>query len=227
MSAEDNDNYYVLEEEETEKSPLNFAAYEDHERQEEVEEKEQNNKKSTPFGNLLKIMFNPVQGWKSLRRSQIGVESLQSGCFYPLLALLALSNFAEFFYSVNVSLQQVITQAVIAFVAFFFGYFCVQMVLSWILSKDIFKIFEEKFGKEYLLIAMSTLAMFSIVTNILPMLWPILIFLPIWTLYLMFKGVRFFKFPTKDEMKFFVISGASVIGVPLFIDWILNEILPY
>lgn len=226
MLPEDNDNLYILEEDDKEKSPLNFAAYEDEEREKDAKGAV-DEKRRSPLGLLFQIMFNPVEGWKKLRRSGIKVEELQSGCFYPLLAILALSYFAEFIYSVNVSLSQIITQAVVAFVAFFFGFFCVQMVLSWLLSKDIAKEFEEKFGKEYTMIAMSTLALFSSITNLLPMLWPILIFLPIWTLYLMFKGVRFFKLSQKEEMKFFVLSGASVIGVPILIDWALNAVLPY
>ena len=228
MSIEDNDNYYVLEEDDKDldQSPLNFAAYKEEDIQEEEDIKLDGKKKSA-FGILFNIMFNPVEGWKMLRRSRTGVESLQSGCFYPLLALLALSKFAEYFYSVNVNLSQIITEAVIAFVAFFFGYFSIPMVLSWFIKKEMSERFENIFGKEYILIALSTLVIFSIVTDLLPMLWPILIFLPIWTLYLMFKGVRFFKFPEKEEMKFFLLSGASVIGVPLLIDWALNAILPY
>ena len=224
MSVEDNDNIYVLEEErESEDSPRNFAAYSNEEGKEEEKEGQDKN----AFSFLFKIMFNPVEGWKILRRSKVSVESLQSGCFYPLLALLAISKFAEFFYSVNVNLTQIVTKAVVAFVSFFFGYFCVRMVLTWILPKEMARQFEERFGKEYILIALSTLALFSILTDILPMIWPILIFLPIWTLYLMFKGIRFFHFPESQEMKFFVISGASVIGVPLLIEWLLENILPY
>lgn len=227
MLNENNDNLYILEEEEqeTENSPLNYAAYEE----EDLEEEKEfiGEKKKSPFAILFNIMFNPVEGWKTLRRSKIEVESLQSGCYYPLLAILAISKFAEYFYSVNVSLSQIITDAIVSFVAFFFGFFCIQIVISMFLSKEAKENFEGKFGKEYIMIALSTLAIFSIVTDLLPMIWPILIFLPIWTFYLMFKGVRFFKFHEKEEIKFFIISAASVIGIPLMIEWLLNAVLPY
>lgn len=229
MSISDNDNYYSLEEDkqDMENSPLNFAAYTEEEREEENNERITDLEKRPPFGVLFNIMFNPIEGWKSLRRSSITPESLQSGCFYPLLAFLAVSTFAEFFYSVNANLSKVITQAVVSFVAFFFGYYCIQIILSWFLSKEMGEIFESKFGKEYILISLSTLALFTTITNLFPMLWPILIFLPIWTLYLMYKGIRFFKFPQKEEMKFFVLSGTAMIGIPLLLDWVLNTIMPY
>ena len=231
MSVEDNERFYVLDEEDKDidDSPLNFAAYnlEERDESEEVVANEKDIKKRSPFGILLYIMFNPVEGWKKLRRSKYNVEAWQANCFYPLLAILAISKFAVFFYSVNATVSQVISESVISFVAFFFGYFSIPVVMSWLLPKEMTENFEERFGKEFILVALSTLALFSILTNLLPMLWPVLIFLPIWTLYLMFKGIRFFKFPKKEENKFFVISGVAVIGVPLLIDWALNEILPY
>lgn len=228
MNLNKEDNLYILEEEQFEdddKSPLNYASYGEESEEEEIEEKE--DRKISPFLLMMKILLNPVEGWKKLRRSKIEIEMLQSGCFYPILAILALSNFADYFYSVNVSLTKVVTEAVVAFVAFFFGYFCIPTVLGWFLPKDMVEKFNAPFGRKYLLIALSTLAMFSIFLNLLPMISPILIFLPIWTLYIMFKGIRFFQFPVYREMRFFVISAISVIGVPLLIDWILNSIMPY
>lgn len=225
MSIEDNDNYYIIEEEEKDTSPLNYAAYEDHERQEE--EVNEGKKSVSAIGLIFKTMFSPVEGWKKLRRSRISIEKLQAGSFYPLLALLAVSKFSDFFYYVDVSLNRVITEGIVAFVAYFFTYFCMPVVMSWVLPKEMSEKFDSKFGKAFTLVVLSTLVLFSIVVDLLPMLWPILIFLPIWTLYLMFKGVRFFKFEEKNEMKFFIRSGAAVIGLPLLIEWALNSVMPY
>ena len=231
MSTEDNDNIYVINEKEEindpDNSPRNYASYDDEEREADEKEEVSEVKFASAIGMLFKIMFNPIEGWKKLRRSKISLEALQSGCFYPLLALLAVSKFAEFFYSVNVSLTQVVSQAVIAFVSFFFGFFCVQMLLGWLLPNDMVEKVEDKFGKEYTVVGLSTLALFAIVTNLFPMIWPILIFLPIWTLYILFKGVRFFKFLINQEMKFYILSCIAIIGVPMLIDWGLNSILPY
>lgn len=230
MSIEDKDPYYVLEEEinkEEDSSPLNYAAYNLEEQiSTEIPDKDKR-ERNISFLIMLKIMFNPVEGWKTLRRSKISIENLQGGCFYPVLALLSISCFADYFYLVNINLSELVTKAVITFVAFFFGYFCVPVILSWTYPKEESKKFESNFGKKYILVALTTLALFSILTNILPMVWPILIFLPIWTLYIMFKGIRFFHFPEKLEMKFFVFSGITVIGLPLLFDWIINLILPY
>ncbi|MCH5235930.1 MAG: hypothetical protein J1E16_11615 [Muribaculaceae bacterium] len=225
MSIDDNENIYNLEEpEENENSPLNYAAYPDEEEGEELEGQQEGQRKSA-ISLLIKVMFNPVEGWKTLRRSGITPESLQGGCFYPILALLAVSKFAEFFYYVNVSLAEVLTQAVISFVAFFLGYFCIMMLISWVIPKEMKEKYNDKFAKNFTIISLSTLALFSIITNFLPMIWPILIFLPLWTLYLMYKGIRFFHFPVDKEMKLYVIISAGMIGLPYMLDWLMNELV--
>lgn len=228
MSEDTNDNIYILEEEnkESDNSPLNFAAY-NSEEEKELDEKDIVTKEKSSFAILLYIMFNPVEGWKQIRRSIYNIESFQNGCFYPLLALLALSEFADLFYSVNINLSQIITKAIVNFVAFFFGYYCIQMVMSWFLPKEINQKVKSLYGSLFILVSLSTLVFFSILTNLLPMLWPILIFLPLWTFYLMFKGIRFFKLGNYYEMKFYILSVSAVVGVPLLIDWVLNTILPY
>lgn len=238
MSFEDNDNFYVLKEDEKEKdeSALNYASYvyqEEDDTTEKVdisddmEGEDTRIKGKNVFGVLFRIMFNPVEGWKALRRSHINVEKIQSACFYPLLAVLAVCNFVEFFYSVNVSLTSVVTQAVVDFVSFFFAYLSIPIMLTWFFTKENIEKIEESYGKKFILISLSTLVLFSIMIKLLPILWPILIFLPIWTIYIMFKGVRFFRFSKNEEMKFYILSVVGVIGTPILIDWILNTVMPY
>lgn len=233
MSFEDNDNLYILEEEreiEEDETPRNFAAYDSSEEiddEEEIDDNVEETRKVSAFGVMIKIMFSPVEGWKQLRRNHLSTEKIQAGCFFPLLAILAVSKFAEFFYSVNVNLSKVITDAVVDFVAFYFGYFCLNMLLQKVLPKDMVEKFNNEFGKNYLLISLSTLVLFSILMDLFPMIWPILFFLPLWTVYIMFKGTRFFKFAQNREARFLIFAAGGAIGIPLLISWVLNEVMPY
>lgn len=220
------DNIYIYnEEEDPDDSPYNFASIENQEEDEE-QLNEEEDKKKHPFSLLLEVMFNPVQGWKRIRRLKLTAENMQSGCFYPLLAILALSKFSDYFYVAKANLSMVVSQAIVAFVSYFFGYFCVIIFMKNIFSKPVSDYMESNFGKIFIMLPMSTLVLFSIFTNLFPMLWPILIFLPLWTLYIMYKGIRFFKLGQSQVLKFTVLSCVSVIGFPELIDWLLNMILP-
>ncbi|MCH5238116.1 MAG: hypothetical protein J1E95_10020 [Muribaculaceae bacterium] len=220
---EDDNIYIYREENDPDDTPENYSS-ETNQKDEEINENP--GKCKYPFRLMLKVMFAPVQGWKTLRREAATPEFFQTGCFYPLLALLALSQFADFFYSSRITLSSVITAGVIAFVSYFFGYFSVLSFLRIVFPKEIGEYFENNYGKVYIMLSMSTLVLFSIFTNLLPMLWPVLIFLPLWTIYIMYRGIRFFKLPESYTLKFTIFSCVSVIGFPLLIDWALNALLP-
>ena len=53
------------------------------------------------FGLLLKVLSNPVDGWKAVKRSKYSVDSFAAGCFYPLLGLAAVSEFTALFYETD------------------------------------------------------------------------------------------------------------------------------
>lgn len=182
------------------------------------------NRKS-PFLLMLEILFNPVVGWKSLRRAKITAETMQSECFYPLLAILAVSEFAQLFYSSSVTLSEVLIDAVVSFVSFFAGYYCIMLALELFLPKEAKVRFNTEFGKVFVLTALSTLCLFFIAIELLPILWSLLIFLPLWTVYVICRGVRFFIFPENCKLRSTIILCLLTIGVPSLIDWALKEMI--
>lgn len=182
------------------------------------------NRKS-PFLLMLEILFNPVVGWKSLRRAKITAETMQSECFYPLLAILAVSEFAQLFYSSSVTLSEVLIDAVVSFVSFFAGYYCIMLALELFLPKEAKVRFNTEFGKVFVLTALSTLCLFFIAIELLPILWSLLIFLPLWTVYVICRGVRFFIFPENCKLRCTIILCLLTIGVPTLIDWALKEMI--
>lgn len=231
MEEREDDNLYELPEEEDEddKWGLNYAQASHYVVEDDDEESEDDNlkeKRIAPFLIMLKILFSPVEGWKSLRRAKISVEKAQSECFYPLLAILGASSFILFAYIPNITFTQVVVRGFISFLSFFFGYFCVVILLKLILPKYNRHVFETEYGKVFLIMSLSTLSLFAILTELLPMLWAILIFLPVWTIYSMCKGMKFFKLPDRGTLRFTVFVCCSVIIVPYAIDIFLEIILP-
>ncbi len=181
---------------------------------------------SSVFKLLIKILTNPVEGWKAVRREKLSVERAQHSCFYPLLALLALSNFAHLFYDSRVELSEVIISAVTNFVGYFAGYFCIVILLKTLLPKDSGKAMDTDFGKVFVIMNLSSLCIFFTAMELLPMLSPVLIFLPLWTVYVICRGTRFFRFPEDKTIYCTTLLCLLIIGVPEVIEWVLNEVLP-
>lgn len=183
-------------------------------------------KKPDLFSLLFKVMFGPVEGWKAVRRSRVTVEQAQQGCFYPLVALVAIGRFAELFYAPRTPLSDVVVAALSAFVSFFAGYFCIMILLQAILPAKCLDSAGRDFSKVFVTMSLSTLCVFCFALEVLPTLWAVLVFLPLWTVYIVCKGVRFFKFPGNREIRYTALVCLLIVAVPSGIDWVLNQILP-
>lgn len=190
------------------------------------EENENIEKKNSIFLILLKILISPIDGWKELRRRNIKTEKIQSDCFYPLLAILAMANFINFLYVPHISVSTIVIDAVKSFISFFFGYFCIIILLRSVLPYGTNTIFTTEFGKNFILMALSSLCLFSILLVLFPMVWAILIFSPLWTIYSVCKGIRFFKLPSKGSVRFILTVCSAIILVPLGLEWLFNSLLP-
>lgn len=174
---------------------------------------------------MLKVLFNPVEGWKSIRRYKLTAEESQRGCYYPLLAFLAVSKFAAYIHAPRVTLNDVVVDAVAAFVSFFFGYFCIMILLDILMPGGVKETVKTEFGKVFVIMSLSTLCLFFSLLDIFPMLWAALIFLPLWTIYVICRGVRFFKFPEERKISCTAIMCFLIVGVPNVLDWLLTKIL--
>ncbi|MDE5870288.1 MAG: YIP1 family protein [Muribaculaceae bacterium] len=235
----DEDNLYNLEEqdpenlyvEETDKEDLSFpednVGEDDGDREEEEDEtdEEEDDDEIKNGGSLytllFKIMSTPVEGWKEFKRRKYSVEEVSSRCFYPLVALAALSEFAAMIYT-TVTLSVSLLNAISAFIAFFFGYFTIILLCGLLLPKAARNVFKTDLGKGFVMINLSTLALFFTALNLFPMIDAVLVFLPIWTIYLIYKGVKILRIPNDIESRTKIVLTFLIIGIPLLWEWLVG-----
>lgn len=231
QESEEQESYAVIEEEEykdPDKSGPNFSQVDSDSEEYNLEGNADDNSKdckTSSFPLMLKTLINPIEGWKSVRRCHLSPEKAQQGCFYPLLAIFAVSKFIVMTYNSTIKLSQAIVDAVSAFASFFFGYFCIIMFLKALLPKESGKIFDTDFGKVFIILSLSTLCLFYALAEIFPMLWAILIFLPLWTIYIICRGSRFLRFPESNKIVCTAIVCISIIVIPMAISWLSGIIL--
>lgn len=189
------------------------------------EEAEKTPKTQSPFLLLAKMMLNPVTGWKEIRRANMSPEELSRRCFYPLLAIAAASCFIELIYDSSKTVSDCMVLAVSVFSSAFFGNFLIQIFAKASLPEKLKKLTETRYFKDYIIYCLSTLAIFFILFTALPMVSPVLVFLPIWTIYLAIRGARFFRFPKEKSNLLKTLFCLYIIGAPVAIFWIFDMIL--
>ncbi len=179
-----------------------------------------------PWQILIKIVFSPVNGWRELKRSNISADKFAQGCYYQMLALMAISVFAMKFYVSNTPIQILLVEAVSQFISFFLGYFLIKLALKNFLPVDCSKGIETNFGNCFILVVMTTLSFVQLLLNSFPVVQPILVFLPLYTIYLIVKGIRFLRVPQKKEGMLIVVISVLAIASPPLLQWIINLMLP-
>lgn len=176
---------------------------------------------------LLKVLTTPVEGWKEVRRYKLTPEQIQSSCFFPLTGIATLSNFFTLFFHPSTPLVNLIVSALITFTAFFLSPTCILLVLRLITPADSIAALEDRFGRAFILIVLCSLALFDIPYQLMPMLDPVLVFLPIWSIFILSRGMRFLKINRRREMSLTIILSILTVGMPILLEYILSLILPY
>lgn len=189
------------------------------------EDKDKNQKKSrTAFLLLLGILMTGTAGWKDLRRSRLKPEQTAAGCFYPLLALASLCRFSDWFYLPEFNLSETLVSASSVFASFFFSYFAVQVVCRALFPIPAKSKTETPYFKLIVQYALSSLALFLIPAEILPILETVTVFLPIWTAFIITKGIRFLRLPDQYQNRCMVTIVLTVIVMPYIFMWLCNMI---
>ena len=175
---------------------------------------------------LLKTLANPIEGWKNLRRDNIPNEVFSASLFYPIIAIASISEFVPLLYGSSDSITQILLKALAAFLSLFFGYFSVIAIGGIILPKPVTEVLHNPFGKEFVMLSISSLALFLTVFNIFPMFDAVFVFLPLWTLYIICRGVRFFRVPKDKESKIQIFLCFMILGLPCLWYWLCGILFP-
>lgn len=225
LPEEDEGCYYNLEDEDLEKRNVHGENDDKHTEDDPQEDKEVQDRPEL-LGIMLRTLLTPVEGWKKLKRSAISNERFGSACFLPMVALASVSEFAVCIYDSTVTLAHVLVEALVTFISFYLGYYLSILVDHLFTSAKCRKCLDSRFGRNFVMNAMATLALFFAFIKAFPMIEPVLVFLPLWTIYSVCRGVRFLRAPRDQETLLMVIISLSIILSPYSLNWFFHEVLP-
>lgn len=175
---------------------------------------------------FLKMFVSPVNGWKSVKSAALRSEDVAARLFYPSLALISVGEFLKLIYNHALTVTELLQDAVITFVAFFAGYFSILFLVDFIFAKDVRAKITTEFGKTYILMNLTTLVIFYLVYEIIPLAAPVLVFTPIYTLYIIIKGAKCLRVPEHSFTSTICKLTALIIGVPMLIYYIFDALMP-
>lgn len=174
------------------------------------------------------IMIMPTSGWRLAKENGPAPEIAVLRFLLPLSLLSGASVFFSLLYpreidplGADAGFTVLLVNAVIQFCSFFIGYFLALVFAKLLLPKGDRFLPSSPYGKLLVMAAIGSLAFFHIMFEVLPMLDSILVFLPLWTIFIIYKGMEISGI--QEEKSLLAVGVICVVTVcaPTMIEWIL------
>lgn len=191
----------------------------------EDEEDELPVKRLTMWTIVPQIMVTPASGWAKAEKNGPSPELAVIRFFLPLCLLSGGAAFISLLYPHHVEgnvFTTTLVNAVIQFCSFFIGYYVALVATKGFLPKEDRRLPSTSYGKLMIMTGVATLALFHILFLALPMLDFILGFLPLWTIFLLFKGMERVDIRSDKRILCIAVVCLATIGSPTLMEWILT-----
>lgn len=175
---------------------------------------------------LLKAMVMPSTGWKQLNDNEIKPESVVVGFLLPLSVIAAFSNFFSLIYELDLRFTDLLVGIVITFFTYFLGYYIAVLIAKIFLPKQDRGFATSNYGRILILDSMGALAIIHIIMEALQLFDFVIEFFPLWTVYMLYKGMAFAKVDSNKATYSLGVMCVAVISSPVLINWFFDLFTP-
>lgn len=193
------------------------------------EEEEEPAARYTMWQLLPVIMVMPVKGWRKVFEGGPSPEIAVLRFLLPLSFLSGAAAFFAYLYpgaeggiGVENNLRIVLVNAVIQFCSFFIGYYVALLLAKVFLPKGTADFLSTRYGKLLTMTGVGTLALFHIIFQAFQMFDFILVFLPLWTIFLIYKGMERIEFNNDKRLPAIGVICVVIVAAPTIVEWTLT-----
>ena len=179
----------------------------------------------SPWRLFFSVLFTPVQGHKRLKNSKLDPAVMVSRVYYPVLALVSAAAFMDLAYGLDNDISSILQNAVALFVSFFITYFALFPAAGGLLGKNVSEKLASGYGRRLVSVTLTVLALNFLLYELCPVLEPVLFFAPVYTIYLITRGVKFLRLDDKRNTACIMVIVLLEIGLPYLIYWCLKAFL--
>lgn len=174
---------------------------------------------------LLQLVLSPRNGWEDIEKAAISPAKLLGQGFYPLIAVAALSVFAQGIFLHHFVFMKLFMRMIITFVVYFISYFFGNFVLSMtpvIANNPAYD--EEERAQTFTLYTLGLLAVITIIMNFLPITPLVLFFLPCYVALVQWKGCAYMRVPPEKHGLFMTVAILGVLLPPYIFYFVFSLI---
>lgn len=188
-----------------------------------LDDEEDKVKCQTLWSLLPYILTMPTSGWDRVKKYGPTPDIATLRFLLPLSILSGASEFFTLVYQPGQhGFSAILVSGFISFLSYFLGYYLSLVFAKIFLPKEAKFFPSSSYGKLLTMIGVATLAIFHMLYKILPFLDFAIEFFPIWTIFLIFKGMRYSDIaPEKNAFSMGVLC-VVIIACPVLVEWIFT-----
>ena len=176
------------------------------------------------FRNILLVIVSPKYGWDEVNNSSIATQDLLARAFYPLLALLAISEFVPMLFDSTITLATSLMLAITSFSSYFITLYFTSFLLDGFYPElNRTNSFNSRHN-DFIIYCLIFLVLLQLLDNLLPTHFAPLYFLVFYLFYIVYCGCEFLALERPKVRKFVVITSLVLICTPVVIQLLLKGI---
>lgn len=168
------------------------------------------------------LMTMPTKGWEMIKRHGPTPEIATLRFLLPICLLAGGAEFFSLLYPNQLTFTSTLVNAVVELCSFFLGYFMALVLAKLFLPGDAKFFPSSDYGKLLTMAGVATLAFFHILLMALPMFDFLIEFLPLWTIFITYKGMNFAEIDKERSAFSMGVMCVVIICSPVLIEWIFS-----
>ncbi len=177
--------------------------------------------------NILLVIVAPKMGWEEVNRSSFPTQDLLSKAFYPLLAVLAITEFTPMIFDSTRSLSISLMLAITSFASYFITLYLTSYLLDGFYPELNPTHSINSRHNDFIIYSIIYLVLLKIIDNLLPTHFAPLYFLVAYVIFIIYCGTEFVGIEQTDKnkvSKFVLLTSVLIIFTPVLIQILLKGI---
>lgn len=176
--------------------------------------------------NVLQLVLSPRRGWEDIALDDEDGEEPVAPAFYVLAGIVALSWLVRGVYEPSLGWLRLLELAVITYGVLFVSYFVGTFVMSVSLESLVTRgEVSERRTRVFVIFGVTLLSLILLLANLLPASTPVLWFMPVYVVVVLWKGNRYLGVSDRKAGVFTLVSFIAVMLPPMLLGLLFKAVL--
>lgn len=174
----------------------------------------------------LQLVLAPVKGWEDVSADGFESADLLKRGLIPLMGIAALTVFLRLIYVTDASVIDTIQISIVTFLKFFATYYLAAFVFTLYLPTCIDGAVSLNKCQTFIVYGVTLLVVVDIIANCIPVELAILFLMPIYVLYILWRGIRYMNISFNGVGTFILMIVFSILLPPYMLQYLFDLVLP-